>query len=70
MKNNSTDSKVIFISKVILASLLGSLTIKYIAPQLPIPVNGLSALTIIFTPVMVMIGIFILRGRRSPQNTP
>ena len=59
-------SKVVFISKVIFASLFGSLAIKYIAPQLPIPVNGVSALTIIFTPVIVMVGLFIMRGRRSP----
>gem|GEM_PF-2253421 len=63
-------SKIVLIAKVVVASLFGSLAIKYIAPEIPIPVNGVSALTIIFTPVIVMVGLFILRGRRSPQNTP
>lgn len=67
MEKNATNLQVIFIVKVIVASLAGALAIKYIAPAIPIPVNGLSALTIIFSPVIVMIGVFIVRGRR-PQN--
>ncbi|WP_219729920.1 hypothetical protein [Sodalinema gerasimenkoae] len=69
MEENATSLQVIFIVKVIVASLVGALAIKYIAPAIPIPVNGLSALTIIFTPVIVMMGLFIARGRRDQNNT-
>ncbi|USR89582.1 hypothetical protein NEA10_11885 [Phormidium yuhuli AB48] len=63
MAKTSITGQAIFILKVVVASLLGTLAIKYIAPIFAIPVNGLSALTIIFTPVLVLIGVFLTRGR-------
>ncbi len=61
------NDKVTFILKVAIASAILSALIKYAGPYLSIPASPVSALTLVFAP---LVGVSIALWQRWRQSTP
>lgn len=64
------DSNTGFIFKVVIASTVVSIAIKYGGPELPIPATKAIALVAVFTPAAIASGILSWRAyfQRQPKN--